>query len=598
MSKNSNENWKVKEQREERKERLRKLKTEDGQKKKMGKSFSWKSFLTLVIALAIIVGLAAVAMINKGFRERFTTVAIVNDKYEVKALEANYILGNTFYNMTQLPAFNPGASSILTSPVTTDDGFMPIRDNLLTIFENQIKTNYGLYARALESDTKLAEEDEQFLEAFRMQMEYSAMQQGMTANDLMQQFFGPGATFRSLRPIMERQLLAARYQDDLIENYEFSEEEIQAEYEESPHLYDAVSFHIFSINNATPDRREDPAETDADDTDDVADEEPADDNTPVEEDADKADEDGEEETVPAEETEEEKNARLEAEALAKAERMAASVTSEEDFFKEVLAYCTPEQEEIFRSDEKATLVKNGKYEELPADLAEWLFDESREEGDTTVITMNGSHSVVYFVERRLNETQAFSSRHILVKLEENAEKDAETLKKEAEEKANKILDEYKAGEKSEEAFALLAEKYSEDPGSNVNGGLYEDVEPGRFVKEYETWCLDPVRKEGDVTVVFVESTNYQGYHIIYFKSLGEPAWIKGIESLLAAEKIQAQLEEIRDSASYEAVEEAMKLVIPADQKVLESVRESIAARPSEAEELTGEDEEAETPTGE
>lgn len=596
MSKNSNENWKVKEQREERKERLRKLKTEDGQKKKVGKSFSWKSLLALVIALAIIVGLAAMAMINQGFRERFTTVAIVNDKYEIKALEANYILGNTFYNMTQLPAFNPSASSILTSPVTTTDGFMPIRDNLLNIFEKQIKTNYGLYARAVEADTKLAEEDEQFLEAFRMQMEYSAMQQGMTANDLMRQFFGPGATFRSLRPIMERQLLAARYQDDLIEGYEFSEEEIQAEYEENPHLYDAVSFHIFSINNATPDRAEDPAETDADEV--PADEVPADDNAPVEDDADKADEGGEEETVPAEETEEEKNARLEAEALAKAERMAESITSEEDFFKEVLAYCTPEQEEIFRSDETATLVKNGKYEELPAELAEWLFDESREEGDTTVITMNGSHSVVYFVERRLNEAISFSSRHILVKLEENTEKDAETLKKEAEEKVNKILDEYNAGEKSEEAFALLAEKYSEDPGSNMNGGLYEEVEPGRFVKEYETWCLDPARKEGDVSAVFVESTNYQGYHIIYFKSLGEPAWIKAIESLLAAEKIQGQLEEIRDSSSYKAVEEAMKLVIPADQAALESVRESIAATPSKSDELTGEDGEAETPTEE
>ena len=57
-------------------------------------------------------------------------------------------------------------------------------------------------------------------------------------------------------------------------------------------------------------------------------------------------------------------------------------------------------------------------------------------------------------------------------------------------------------------FSTMAILYSEDPGSSKNGGLYEGVKRGQFVKEFEgvAFALEP----GEVSDVF--ETNF-GYHI-------------------------------------------------------------------------------------
>lgn len=44
---------------------------------------------------------------------------------------------------------------------------------------------------------------------------------------------------------------------------------------------------------------------------------------------------------------------------------------------------------------------------------------------------------------------------------------------EAAQKAQDILDEWKAGDATEDSFAALANEYSQDPGSNTTGGLNE-----------------------------------------------------------------------------------------------------------------------------
>ena len=61
-------------------------------------------------------------------------------------------------------------------------------------------------------------------------------------------------------------------------------------------------------------------------------------------------------------------------------------------------------------------------------------------------------------------------------------------------------------------FSRVAYENSQDPGSNTNGGLYEDVYPGQMVAAFNDWCFDASRKSGDTGIV---ETNY-GYHVIYF----------------------------------------------------------------------------------
>lgn len=117
---------------------------------------------------------------------------------------------------------------------------------------------------------------------------------------------------------------------------------------------------------------------------------------------------------------------------------------------------------------------------------------------------------------------------------------------EAYKKAKDIYNEYMDGEKTEEAFAALAEKYSADTASlssaenaTTEGGLYENITKGSMVEEFENWVYDEARQPGDVEVI---KTSY-GYHVMYFVSTNEEAeWISSIRSDISSEK-QTEIED-------------------------------------------------------
>lgn len=99
---------------------------------------------------------------------------------------------------------------------------------------------------------------------------------------------------------------------------------------------------------------------------------------------------------------------------------------------------------------------------------------------------------------------------------------------ECEAAAQAILDQWLAGDKTEDSFAALANEKSEDPGSNTTGGLYENVYQGQMVEPFETWCFDESRQYGDYGLV---KTSY-GYHVMFYvgsapmwKTYAESGWI-------------------------------------------------------------------------
>ena len=127
-------------------------------------------------------------------------------------------------------------------------------------------------------------------------------------------------------------------------------------------------------------------------------------------------------------------------------------------------------------------------------------------------------------------------RHILVIPTEQSEDGTsytDAAWQEAEQKAQALLDEWKAGEATEESFAALATENSEDPGSASNGGLYEDVYPGQMVDPFDEWCFDDARQTGDTGIV---KTDY-GYHVMYFVSKGEEIfWFETAKGDLRSER--------------------------------------------------------------
>lgn len=99
--------------------------------------------------------------------------------------------------------------------------------------------------------------------------------------------------------------------------------------------------------------------------------------------------------------------------------------------------------------------------------------------------------------------------------------------------AEKLLNDWKAGEATEESFAKLANEHSEDGGSNTSGGLYENIAPGdNYMESFLNWSVDMTRQAGDTGIV---KTDY-GYHIMYYIA-GEPHWFTEASTQLLAERI-------------------------------------------------------------
>ena len=136
-------------------------------------------------------------------------------------------------------------------------------------------------------------------------------------------------------------------------------------------------------------------------------------------------------------------------------------------------------------------------------------------------------------------------RHILISPEggTTAEDGTTTYSDEewaaAEKKANEVMNEWLTKHPDEDGFAVMAETYTQDPGSATNGGLYEDVQQGDMVSEFDAWCFDANRQTGDYGIV---KTTY-GYHIMYFVG-SDPIWYVTAQSDLMVEKGNEFLEGI------------------------------------------------------
>ena len=141
---------------------------------------------------------------------------------------------------------------------------------------------------------------------------------------------------------------------------------------------------------------------------------------------------------------------------------------------------------------------------LPADVSSWI--DTASAGDTTVIPSDSEDAYsVYLLAKTgyMDETHARNVRHILFM--NTTYEDSST--------ADQVYAEWEAAGFSEDKFIELCAQYSEDPGSNEVGGLYENVVPGAMIDEFDSWLFDASRKPGDHALV--ESEQY-GWHIMYY----------------------------------------------------------------------------------
>ncbi len=352
-------------------------------------------------------------------------------------------------------------------------------------------------------------------------LETSAGDADMTVSEYVKASYGSLATLDNVKSFVEKSSIATAYYNSVEDATEVTSDEVNAYYDENKDNYDSVDYLICKIEADMPEEETEAAETDAVET------EIAESETLSEE--EQAAKEAEEEAVKA--------AAME-EAKAKADEMLTQVTDESSFSPLYADYATDNTVEFEKTNVKKSAVS-------PTAVAEWLFDNARQAGDKTVIedSTNNAYYVVYFKERYLDHAKTVDVRHILIRADAETTDDMtdeekttaeENAKSEAKKKAEDVYEEWKNGDATEDSFAALANTYSEDTGSNTNGGLYEAVTQGQMVTSFNDWIFDAARKPGDTDIVESE----YGYHIMYFVGDNAEQWYVNIENTLRSNKMQ------------------------------------------------------------
>ena len=577
--------------REERKERLAK-----NAKKKNQKSHDATFVVTIVLwvlGIALVLAMTCGILWAYGVPQSVLTVEKIGDRsysmadfnyYYMSVFQTNanqsYQTQSTYgislgFDYTK----SPDAQTTTDSDGNTITYAEKFKQDTISQLEEM---NYYLNL-AKEEGVELSEETKAEIEEEISSYAEQASSNGYSTSRYLSVMFGKGVTLKKFRGYLEEQHLVEQYRNDKSENLSKSitNEQIDAEYEKSPQEYQQVNIRLFGLEiskdeaetaEAVTEEATAAAEKTAEETETAEAETEA---PETETEAAETESETPETTTeaPAQEAAADSSTPSAQETLLR--QMLARITDEQSFIELAKEYCNEEDKASYE-EETATLLKgvtkSAVSSNIDEDFAEWLFSTDRKTGDKNLIATDSMVYVVYIIDPAYrNETPLVSVRHILISYDNIAAdlgetKDAEDLKIETKtaedgteitnegtgysidvamqtyEKALSVLNDYNAGEKTEEAFAALADQESADTASvgedaeNGGGGLYEKVQQGQMVAEFDNWIYDESREPGEVGMV---KTTY-GWHIIYFISReDEPSYKSTIRTAL----VNAQNEE-------------------------------------------------------
>ena len=478
---------------------------------KKGMSKGLKTTLIAVCTVLVVCIVVFFYMLTSGFFASHTTAATVSG-HNLSPAMVNYFYKNAYSTMQE--QYGDFMSYILdtNSPLDEQTYDADTGETWADFFTQQgLTTAAEVYAIADEAKANgytLSEKEQAAIESQLTSLDLYAAYSNMNRNSYIAAVYGTGCSEKSFREYLEVTTLASSYAQSINSGFTYTDAEIAAEYEANPNSYDAVTYRQFLVSDAM-------FQTDSTDTEDD-------------------DAEAEAETLSDEE--------LTALKEELASKMAADTQGDEQaFIDQAYENCLESAKETYAED-SATLKENQLYSSLSTDVADWLFDAGRAEGDTTYIATDSVYYVLYFVSRSTNDYQLPNVRHILFSVSDTTD---ETAMDEARTKAEDVLTEYEAGDKTAESFGELAKEYTADSNGD-EGGLYENIMPGQMVTEFNDWCFDADRKPGDTGII---ETSY-GVHVMYFDSFGKIYRDALVENALRSADYNAWYDATAGDGSY------------------------------------------------
>lgn len=338
---------------------------------------------------------------------------------------------------------------------------------------------------------------------FKETIKTSAASAGVSEKEYVRSIYGDYATMGRIAEYVKNDMVMNAYYQKLQENNAPSDEEIQNYYDENKATYDSVDYRLTTIEADLP--------TEPTELADPVDETAATTDTTATDAAAATDATASDSTDTAYQPSDAEIAKAMEDAKELADDAEKTVTTAGDMHE----------------NEKKTSVNYL--------ISDWLFDDARKAGDTTVITNDNSHCyyVVAFEQRYLDETPSANVRVIVPAEDKSGEE---------------ILDEWKSGAATEDSFAELCKKYTQDTSAAENGGLFEQVTSTGMTAELSDWIFDSSRQAGDTVAITVsDATTY----VLYYVGQDQPEWKISIKNTLVSQAMSEYLQNITADITVE-----------------------------------------------
>ena len=468
---------------------------------KKGLSSTGKKVLYSVIAVVAVAVIVFFSLVSTGFFVTHTVAASVGS-HDLSPAMVNYFYGSAYQNLSNtygeyLSMFIDTSKPLDEQAYMTED-YATWHDYLLDSALKSAYEAYAIYDEAMANGYTLSEEEQSAIDSQISSLDlYAAMYGYGSGQAYLAANYGTGSSVDSFREYVTITTVAGAYANQIANDFSYSADDIAAYYSEHTEDFDAVTFRVYPINVPAA-----------------------------------SEEEGEEEV--------DTEAAL-AECETKAKEMAeASQGDEQAFLDYTVEYADEASKETYE-DESTTLREDYTLSSTVEAYRDWLADDARQPGDATYV-QNGElgYYVLYFVGQSDRTFQLPNVRHILVQVSDTSDEEAMTA---AKEEAQEILDEFLAGDATEDAFAALADEKSDDTSE---GGLIENIAPGAMVESFEDWAYDESRQAGDTGIIESE----YGYHVMYFCGYGDVYRDYLVENTLRTNDYNAWYEEVTAGSSY------------------------------------------------
>ena len=452
--------------------------------------------MALYSAVAVVVVVAALALMvwNSGLLQRNLTALDVNGaKYTVA--DVQYYYSSIYNEQARQYLFN--SAQPVKKQVYDETTGQSWYDHLMDLTVESLTNSTALAAQARSDGFSLTQESQSQLDSFLSQLNTAWVGQTTSREALIRANYGPYMTYDRLVELMSQELLASDYAQSKLDAIHHPDTDYDAYYREHADELDTVTYTYFLFRASLP-------ATDADGN-------------------------------AIERTDAETAAQME-DAKAEQKALAEELKSRLEGGADPEALAAEYKNQMYSSSVSSHSTGSG-LSYYP--YGEWLLDSARKAGDTDLFERDYTSSYNYYVivyeGRTLVKEPANDVRHILIQAGDGVNP-TQAEYDEAEEKAQSVLDEWKAGEATEDSFAALVSANTSDTASASSGGLYSNITASSsYEQAFLDWAVDPARKPGDTGLV---KTGY-GWHIMYYSASKDPVWKQTTASALQEQDYEA-----------------------------------------------------------